>query len=237
MDIYCLCMYAIIIQKLRKGVIIMDNEVCKCRECGFQWIPEEIGYDDSECPVCGSDDIINQNTENKSVQPVGEEDIERFIAENTWFTRKVYRLGRGVTLNGIIDILTSKKYSDVSELSSRKNDGDYKEYQFYNIRGSRNNKHYGEIISLKVVGELVVIQNGIDYINPPKPIYYHGNTDVDACRRVREENIFLHYLLFKDIDEFVEKMNNSFDAKVCPHCGEEITGKGKFCANCGLPLQ
>lgn len=31
-------------------------------------------------------------------------------------------------------------------------------------------------------------------------------------------------------------MNKSFDAKICPYCGEEIVDKGKFCANCGATL-
>ncbi|WP_367179437.1 zinc-ribbon domain-containing protein [Anaerovibrio sp.] len=36
---------------------------------------------------------------------------------------------------------------------------------------------------------------------------------------------------------FAEKVNLIFyDAKICPHCGEEIVGKGKFCANCGATL-
>lgn len=166
------------------------------------------------------------------VEPKTEDEIEKFIIENTWFTRKVYQLGRGVTLDGIINVITSKKYSDVSKVDN--NSKKYKEFMFYNIKASCN--HYGEIISLKVVGDFVVIQNGIDYINPPKPIYKNHNTDYEACRKVREDNKILHYFLFKDIDEYVEKMNKSFDAKICPHCGEEIVGKGKFCANCGATL-
>ena len=43
--------------------------------------------------------------------------------------------------------------------------------------------------------------------------------------------------LFVDLDAYVEKCHEEYAANSCPHCGEMITGKGKFCANCGSPLQ
>ena len=45
------------------------------------------------------------------------------------------------------------------------------------------------------------------------------------------ENVFYHDI-YNYIEEYLEKIGENR----CPSCGEEITGKGKFCSNCGATL-
>ena len=57
-----------------------------------------------ECPVCGADEIIfpMKNNGDNGKEPVTDEEIEAFMASNTWYTKKIYKLGRGVTVKGIV---------------------------------------------------------------------------------------------------------------------------------------
>ena len=66
--------------------------------------------------------------------------------------------------------------------------------------------------------------------------YQSWKDKFDTNKEMTINSRIVFYNLFKILDEYVEKMNKSFDAKICPHCGEENVGKGKFCANCGATL-
>lgn len=71
-----------------------------------------------ECPVCGADEIIfpMKNNGDNGKEPVTDEEIEAFMASNTWYTKKIYKLGRGVTVKGIVKEIKKWGYSDVSFL-------------------------------------------------------------------------------------------------------------------------
>ncbi|MGM9580233.1 MAG: hypothetical protein ACI3U2_03235 [Anaerovibrio sp.] len=50
-------------------------------------------------------------------------------------------------------------------------------------------------------------------------------------------NQYFYGDLFRDLDMYVERMHKAYQDNVCPVCGEAIAGKGRFCANCGAPLE
>lgn len=58
------------------------------------------------------------------------------------------------------------------------------------------------------------------------------------CENCSEQyNQYFYGDLFRDLDMYVERMHKAYQDNVCPVCGEAIAGKGKFCANCGAPLE
>ena len=58
------------------------------------------------------------------------------------------------------------------------------------------------------------------------------------CENCSEQyNQYFYGDLFRDLDMYVERMHKAYQDNVCPVCGEAIAGKGKFCANCGTPLE
>lgn len=80
-----------------------NENLCVCKVCGSEWGLDEMGTT-VECPVCGADEIIfpMKNNGDNGKEPVTDEEIEAFMASNTWYTKKIYKLGRGVTVKGIV---------------------------------------------------------------------------------------------------------------------------------------
>ena len=54
---------------------------------------------------------------------------------------------------------------------------------------------------------------------------------MERLRRSQMDTMFYHDI-YNYLEEYLEKIGENR----CPSCGEEITGKGKFCSNCGATL-
>ena len=210
-----------------------NENLCVCKVCGSEWGLDEMGTT-VECPVCGADEIIfpMKNNGDNGKEPVTDEEIEAFMASNTWYTKKIYKLGRGVTVKGIVKEIKKWGYSDVSfsmESNGKKGSG-----SLYNIgiKGNCSRNHCSKHLVLNVLYDKdVTIQ-----VYRAFDTYQSWKDKFDTNKEMTINSRIVFYNLFKILDEYVEKMNKSFNAKICPHCGEEIVGKGKFCANCGATL-
>ena len=61
---------------------------------------------------------------------------------------------------------------------------------------------------------------------------------IKMCENCSDQyNQYFYGDLFRDLDMYVERMHKAYQDNVCPVCGEAIAGKGRFCANCGAPLE
>lgn len=58
-----------------------------------------------------------------------------------------------------------------------------------------------------------------------------NNTYLISCEDVRDDEAY-----YRDMYGFIEDYIEKIASNKCPVCGEEIVGKGKFCANCGATL-
>lgn len=150
--------------------------------------------------------------------------LEQLEAKHNLYKSKVVALPNGTTFANLKDAI--KKY--VMDTEGIEDDEEFDaEIDTYvlnsfgllsgNKMNTDNTAHFGLDRYCEMEIDAAVLQEG------------YAMVSVEGTDKVDE----YYHDMYLAIDEFLKQIAGN----KCPHCGEEITGKGKFCANCGAALK
>lgn len=146
------------------------------------------------------------------------DELEELQKEYNWYTQKVINLPEGTTYRDLKEAVGEF----MLETESLDKDSFYE--HVYGSQMLHNNKNEEVFLSIES-GWGSEVDISIRLLK-----------DTYALLNVRQTSCYNEESYRCEMFDFVENYLEKKAVHKCPHCGEEISGKGKFCVNCGAPL-